>query len=267
MKYIITERQYGLVDEQLTMLGGPLSLQNAIKSKQYLNDKGIDDHTINSVMALATSVIPYVGPALSTVFQGVDALQYYQEGDKKMAYMMALFAAIPAVGGLAVKLGLSQWSKKALFEVGKKLSLGSKLSPAEAQVVSRVAQNKELILKGMEKLGKDATISAGKQVAKKELVKQSVKKGAGKIGGQMALYGGVGASYGKGYDFVNRNDLETMVKKEGFDWDNMKLLFGVKTKEDENLLGLAWKEGWRPGKLVPGKYQTVEYKKELASEM
>lgn len=160
MKILIKESQYQLLIEQ-SMVGWsqgltPQQTSNTVKGW----NKGLNNHTLNTILEIGTAFIPVVGPFLSAGIGLSDAKLYYDEGDKKTAGLMVAFSMIPAVGGLSSKLGLTKWTAKALGEIGEKISLGKKLLPAEVQVANKVAKYKDLITTEMEKIGKTST---GKQ--------------------------------------------------------------------------------------------------------
>jgi AAA+ ATPase superfamily predicted ATPase len=47
--------------------------------------------------------------------------------------------------------------------------------------------------------------------------------------------------------YSGREDIRGLVEKEGFDWKNIKLMFGSDGSEKDNdLLKKAWLKGWRP---------------------
>lgn len=162
------------------------------------------NHTINLIAGVALSLVggPF-GVAIAMGIGGMDAYQYHMEGDNKKAGITAIFALLPGVGGLANKLGIGQWSAKALSSIGKKLSQGATLSNAEAQVVLRVGQNREIIKSAMEKMGKDVTIRMGKEAARKQLARKAALKQTGKFGGTIGGYIGAEAGYNKAYDYLN----------------------------------------------------------------
>jgi len=256
MKIIVSERQYKIVSEQLTRYGGPISPN--VMQKGW---ESMDNHTQNTILGLGALAIPYIGKWVSAGIQLYDAKQYWDEGDKETAGLMTMFAGIPAMGSLSAKLGLAQWTAKALGEIGKKISFGSKLFPAEVEVVKKITQNRKLIEDGMKKLGQDATISAGKELAKKQLKKQAVAQGAKNLGKDAAVYSAAGAGYSKGYDIVRGGTPKVKTSVEGFDWDFVKSAFGsTGNKKDNELLNLAWDKGWRPDKPVPAEFQTDTYK-------
>jgi hypothetical protein len=172
------------------------------KSENLLNN--LDPHTIATVLQIATAFIPFVGPFISAGIGLADAALYYNEGDTKTAGMIGVFSIIPGVGGLAGKLGLSKWSAKALGEVGKKISLGSKLSPVETQVANKFAQNRQLIQNEITKLGKTPSVQAAVKSVRANATKQAVKtqtKNVGKfVGTKVAPFVATGVAYDKGYD-------------------------------------------------------------------
>jgi hypothetical protein len=109
-----------------------------------------------------------------------------------------MFSVIPGIGGLASKLGLTKWSAKALGQIGKKISLGQKLSPVEIQVANKVAQNNKLIQSEVQKLSKTAI---AKNVVKKG--GNVVKKGAKFVTKNVAPYVAADVAYNKIYDRFN----------------------------------------------------------------
>lgn len=224
MKIVITEQQYILILEQRSDYAMDRQSNAILRSTGIRNQKdyntvntvlkkaedssnpllNVDKHTAMTILQIGTAFIPLVGPFISMGIGLADAAMYYNEGDKKTAGLIAVFSMIPGVGGLAAKMGLSKWSAKALGEIGKKMSLGSKLTPIETQVVNRVAQHKQLIQTEMNKMGKQATIQSGKNAAKKQIVKSNIIKGTKKVGKfsgkQVAPYVGTGYAYDKVYD-------------------------------------------------------------------
>ena len=236
--------------------------EKARESEDLINWYKQNAHTINTVLQIGTAFIPFIGPFISAGIGLADAKRYYDEGDTKTAGLVGLFAFIPGVGGLANKLGLGKWTSKALGKVGKKISLGSKLSPAETQVVSIFTKNKQLIQSEMAKIGASATIKTGTEMAKVTLKKQAKKQFIKNTGTSLAGYGAVYAGYNKGYDYAQRDTPKTKAEKEKIDWEFVKTSFGSSgSKEDNVLLNNAWNGGWRPGTALPKQFQTALYQK------
>jgi hypothetical protein len=206
MKYLITERQLHLLTEQDDWWKKS-SYDKGVwnKSTKTLDNMGkLDPHTIATIFQIGTAFIPFVGPFISAGIGLADAYQYYTEGDKKTAGMVGLFSIIPGIGGLASKLGLSKWGAKALGEIGKKLSLGGKLTPLEVQVANKVAQNRQLIQNEIVKLGNNASIKGAVKTVRTNATKKAVTKSAknvGKfVGTKVAPFVGAGVAYDLGYD-------------------------------------------------------------------
>jgi hypothetical protein len=150
-----------------------------------------DKHTILTILQIGTSFIPYVGPFISSGIGLYDAKTYYDEGDKKTAGLIAMFSIIPGIGGLASKLGLTKWSAKALGQIGKKISLGKKLTPVEISVANKVVQNNKLIQSEVKKFSKTAT------------AKNVVKKGGKFVAKNVVPYVAADVAYNKTYDKFN----------------------------------------------------------------
>jgi hypothetical protein len=211
MNYLITESQLKIIVNEQGM-GGMFSPQY-VASTVNKDLQQMDSHTKLSILQIGTAFIPFVGPFISAGIGLADAAMYYNEGDKKTAGLVGIFSMIPGVGGLASKMGLGKWSAKALGEIGKKISFGSKLTPIESQVANRVAQYKQLIQTEMNKIGKDATIQSGKNAVKKKIAKSNVMKGTKKVGSELGTYAAVGYGYDKGYDKITG--------QKNFDFDSI----------------------------------------------
>jgi hypothetical protein len=216
MKLIITESQHNFLVEQSSMFdpedeklypsskptkaqqknreeygyeGGIKNEPTDVSWEGFYNPK--DKHTILTILQIGTAFIPFVGPFISSGIGLYDAKTYYDEGDKKTAGLIGMFSVIPGIGGLASKLGLTKWSAKALGQIGKKISLGQKLSPVEIQVANKVAQNNKLIQSEVQKLSKTV------------IAKNVVKKGTKFVGTKVAPYVAADVAYNKTYDKFN----------------------------------------------------------------
>jgi len=255
MNYLITESQLKIIVNEQSM-GGMFSPQY-IASTVNKDLQQMDPHTQLSILQFGTAFIPFVGPFISAGIGLADAKMYYDKGDTKTAGLVALFACIPGVGGLATKLGLTKWTAKALGELGKKISMGSKLLPQEIQAAKIVAKNKNLILADIK-----ASPVIAKQIAKQ--VATTVGKTAATVGG----YAAAGGAYSKAYDAAQKNTPRVKAESEGLDWTFVKTAFGSSgTEQDNTLLNQAWTKGWRPGKIVPQNFQTTAYKDNYNNEL
>jgi hypothetical protein len=182
--------------EEYEYEGGIKNEPTDVSWEGFYNPK--DKHTILTILQIGTAFIPFVGPFISSGIGLYDAKTYYDEGDKKTAGLIGMFSVIPGIGGLASKLGLTKWSAKALGQIGKKISLGQKLSPVEIQVANKVAQNNKLIQSEVQKLSKTAI---AKNVVKKG--GNVVKKGAKFVTKNVAPYVAADVAYNKIYDRFN----------------------------------------------------------------
>lgn len=160
------------------------------------------NHEINTVLGIGAAFIPFVGPAITAGIGMIDAKQYYDEGDTKMAGMVAMFSLLPGAGAVISKIpGVKTLGAKGMAELAKKLTLGSKITnPTEIEVVTQIAKYKNLIKAEMEKIGKDATIAAARKGVQKNIVKKNVTKKAVGAGASVLGYGGLGVAYSMGYD-------------------------------------------------------------------
>jgi hypothetical protein len=164
----------------------------------------IDKHTAMTILQIGTAFIPLVGPFISMGIGLADAAMYYNEGDKKTAGLVGMFAIIPGIGGLSSKLGLSKWGAKALGEIGKKIGMGAKLTSSEIQVANKIAQNRQLLQAEISKLSKAGKGSSlAKQNVKSELKRKVITKNVANVVKPIVGYGALGATYSAGYDKLN----------------------------------------------------------------
>jgi hypothetical protein len=158
-------------------------------------------HDINMILGVAALFTgPWLGPVLSAGIGGIDAKQYYDEGNTKTAVMIAMFASLPGISKIGSLIpGVKTLGPKLMAELGKKLSLGSKsISPAEIEVVSKISKYKELITAEVKKVGE----AAAKKNVKKQLVIQAEKQKAYSVGKTAAGVTAATFAYDKGYDKV-----------------------------------------------------------------
>jgi hypothetical protein len=146
MNIVITEQQYRLILEQRS------DAAMDAQAKAISNLPSDYKHNLVTVLGIAASFVPVVGPLLAFGIGLADASAYYREGDKKGAALVAVLSAIPGIKGLAATLGLSKWSVKAMAVLAKKMSVGSALTPLEMSVVNKIAENKNLISTEINKL-------------------------------------------------------------------------------------------------------------------
>lgn len=222
------------------------------------------NHQINTIASIGFSLIPLVGPLIGSAISLADAKQYYNEGDKKTAGMVAMFSMIPLVGPLISKIpGVKELGVKGMSALGSKLSKGQKLTKAEEQIVAGVSANQKLVQTQVAKVGQEITKKTLPQKVGTAVAKTG-KVATKKVAPYAASYG----AYNKGYDYVQRNTPKTKTEKENFNWESVKQAFGSSgSAQDNTLLNKAWSAGWRPGNVVPKQFQTALYQKNYNEEM
>jgi hypothetical protein len=164
-------------------------------------------HDINMVAALGLGLFGGpVGLAAASALGFLDAAQYFDDGDDKTGGMMLMFAMIPGIGSLVSKIpGAKQLGSKAMAELGKRLSLGQKITnPVEVEIVKNIAKFRSLIEQEMKKVGKELSIKAASQSVRKNIKKQAVKQKLGSTGKTIGGYFALGAGYNQTYDYFLR---------------------------------------------------------------
>ena len=156
-----------------------------------------DPHVLLTIMAIGTAFIPMVGPFLSAGFGLGDAGLYYKEGKNKEAGLVALMSVLPFVGILG-KIGLKGVSPKTFTTIGEKLATNSKVTKIEADIIEKVVQNKDEVIKAVN------TYSKANQIGGKLPAETGVLKVVGTVG----AYAGAAQGYNKTYDYYyNKNTL------------------------------------------------------------
>jgi hypothetical protein len=271
MKIIITETQLKKIySEQETGFTRRLDriYSNPVTAAKYNSE--IKDfykkynHQINTIASIGFSLIPLVGPIIGTAISLADAKQYYNEGNKKTAGMVAMFSMIPLVGPLVVKIpGVKQLGVKGMSALADKLSKGQKLTQSEEQIVLGISANQKLVQAEVSKVSQEMA----KKTISKKIATTAVKTGK-VVTKKTAPYAASYVAYNKGYDYAQRNTPKTKSEKENFNWESVKMAFGSSgSAEDNTLLNNAWNSGWRPGNVVPKQFQTATYQKNYNQEV
>lgn len=242
------------------------SNQSTNKSDNYK----VSDHTFNMILSIATAFIPVVGPFISAGIGLYDAGKYYEEGDTKTAGMMGMFALLPGAGAIISKIpGIKELGTNGMKTLATKLSTKAPLSKLESEVAAGISFNQTLVKQELSQLAKNTANQAVKKTTK-DVVKQKLTK-IGKSGleftATVAGYGAAAKAYGKTYDNIQKDTPKSMAETEGFEWESIRNIFGSSGNEEDNTkLQSAWQEGWRPGNVVPEKYQTQKYKQNYEQE-
>jgi len=215
MKIIINESQLNkLFSEQDSGFSRFLDRKHSdVETSAKLNREIIDfykkyNHQINMVASIGLSLIPIVGPLISTSISLADAKQYYDEGDKKTAGLVGMFSMIPFIGPVLSKIpGVKELGVKGMAAIASKLGKGQKLSSSEQNIVLLVSNNQKLIQSEIPK-----------KFAKKT-IPQKIKSTASKTGKvvtnaskftakTVAPYAVAGAAYEKVYDKYNTPEID-----------------------------------------------------------
>lgn len=230
-----------------------------------------DTHNLLMITSLATAFIPIIGPFVSSGIQLADAAKYYQEGNTEMAGMTAMFALIPGAGKLLSKLPILKNINPSLLNKWKS---GKPITPVEKEALDVLGKNistvkKELgeeIVKQSDELLKKTTLTQSTKTALTNVAKGGLNFTM-KTTTQMAPYVVAGVAYDKAYDYIQSETPKALAAKENIDWNLAKTAFGSSGSEADNVkLSQAWKEGWRPGTVVPEKYRTLAYSKQYNEE-
>jgi hypothetical protein len=114
----------------------------------------IDWHLVLTISSIATAFIPFVGPFISAGIDLADAAYYYNQGDKKTAGFVGMFAILPLISKIP---GVKELGKKGMSTLATKLLNKSELTPLEKEVAESLAKNKDEISKELSAFSKKAT--------------------------------------------------------------------------------------------------------------
>jgi len=225
MKVLINESQYNFLIEQrsdaaMDQQGNALANAVGVRSNkdyntvQRISKKSTEVastpeqiHNVMTVLQIGTAFIPVVGPFISAGIGLFDASKYYQEGDKKTAGLMTMFALLPGAGSLVNKIpGIKQLGSQGLSLLASKLGKGvTKLTPLEQQVIAGLKVNQELVKteinNQVKQLAQKSLTSKVKETTKKSLTK--IAKTGLNVGKSVAPYVAADVVYNKVYDKLN----------------------------------------------------------------
>ena len=139
-----------------------------------------NNHTINTVLGIGATFIPFVGPFIASGIGMMDAKQHYDEGHRTEAGIVFAFSLIPGIGMLKnLTPGFQQLGSKGMVQLAKKMTSKAPLSKIEQEVLQVISKNSELIKKAVEMSGKQMAATGASKVtnaaAKSQLSKLAHK--------------------------------------------------------------------------------------------
>ena len=198
------------------------------------------EHNLLMALEIGTGLIGTVFPPALFVSAGisaVDAKMYWDQGNKKMAGLTALFMILPgSIQALKTIPALAKFGPGGMSLLAGKLAKGTVLNAIEKEVVKAISEN------------------------------PTVLKAAAKA----VTYGAVGGGYRLGYDAVagtGKFGLAEFIKTQGYTQNDVKAILSAfgsdDTKEQNSMIVSAMKDGWKLGNIVPEKWRTPSYTAQL----
>lgn len=139
-----------------------------------------NNHTINTVLGIGATFIPFVGPFIASGIGMIDAKQHWDEGHRSEAGIVFAFSLIPGIGMLKnLTPGFQQLGSKGMVQLAKKMTSKVPLSKIEQEVLEVISKNSELIKKAVEMSGKQMA-AIGVSKATNATVKSQLSKLANK---------------------------------------------------------------------------------------
>lgn len=223
-------------------------------------------HNLLTVVELGSMFIPLVGPFISAGVSMYDAKLYWDEGDKQTAGLLTVFMLLPGIGKAVNTIpGIRKLGATGMSKLASKIAKKESLDAVEKEVVTGIAKNKNLI--------QDLVNSEAKTQATKLLTSSAVKKKAIPVLKTVAAYGALGVGYGAAYSTAagsGKFGLSEFIKSYGYSEDEISTVLNSfnsdNSKEQNQNLMAAMKDGWRPGEIVPEKWRTKKYSESLKKE-
>ena len=221
-------------------------------------------HNLLSALEIGTGLLGLAFPPLLFVSAGISALDakmYWDQGNKKMAGLTALFMLLPGSAQLAksaIGPALKTLGPKGMSLLAGKLAKGTALTVIEKEVVETIAKNPTVLQQ----------VAAGAKAAatKAATVVKPIAK-------DVATDTVVNTVYGKGYDAVagtGQFGLAEFIKTKGYTQNDVKGILAAfgsdDTKEQNSMIVSAMKEGWKLGNIVPEKWRTPSYTAQLKQD-
>ena len=118
-------------------------------SQKKLTSPNLDKHDLATILQIVTVFIPYVGPLISSGIGYLDAKNYWDEGKKQDAALVAVLSSLPAIGAVVSKIpGVKQLGKKGMTLLASKIAkYGTKFAPSkvEQEVIQGISKNEQLV--------------------------------------------------------------------------------------------------------------------------
>jgi len=224
------------------------------------------------VMSIGSAFIPLVGPALSALFGLGSAGLSLATGDKKTATITAFISMLPGLGVIGGRIA-AKIGSAGLTELSRKLiqngltnvdnitnetleTISGKFTKQEIEILRDIVSNKESLKTSSNVVSQnpkelEKTLSKFYNLEDKQVINR-VTQTMTDTGGSLTAE--------PGYEKIKK------IKNDYIIPDYAKDIFGAFSDEDYKKLKDAWKEGWRPGNVVPEKYQTNHYKEKFQEE-
>jgi len=124
-----------------------------------------NNHTINTVLGIGATFIPFVGPLIASGIGMMDAKQHWDEGHRTEAGIVFAFSLIPGIGMVKnLTPGFKQLGSKGMAELAKKVTSKAPLTKIEQEVLEVISKNSELIKKAVEMSSKQMAATGASKV-------------------------------------------------------------------------------------------------------
>ena len=255
--YVTTNQGQGTLAAKFIRKADPERAETCLQSGREAT------HNLLTVVELGSLFIPLVGPFISAGISAYDAKLYWDEGDKQTAGLCTLFMLLPGIGKAVAKIpGIEKLGTAGMSKLASKLAKKEALGAVEKEVVTGIAKNKSLI--------QELVNSAAKTKAAKLLASPAVKKIVVPGLKNIAAYGVLGAGYTAAWSAAAESGkfgLAEFIKSYGYRQEEIATILSSfnsdDSKEQNQKLMAAMKEGWRPGLVVPEKWRTKKYSESL----
>ena len=165
------DRRYGTADA-----AAKTNAENRAMVNSVVNWYKNNNHTINVVLGIGATFIPFVGPFIASGIGMMDAKQYWDEGHRTEAGVVAAFSLLPGIGMIVNKIpGVKELGAKGMSALAGKLASKAPLTQLEQGVVTGIGENSALVTQALDDTIKGIA-AQGVNKTTNEVVKSELKR-------------------------------------------------------------------------------------------
>jgi len=278
-------------------LRGTKEFQAQLDKEEKEKTKWKPTHLQLELLAMASLLVPVIGPLLSIAIELQDIEMYVKEKDYYSAGLFTIFMAIPGMALVPpqIKEIVKKWTKDKIKNLAKKLKFGGVFDDGEKIVVDYLNKNTDDLKKGLDDLAKPkinqiiqdpSLMRAGNTIQLPTEVLQQIGKGGLKVLNFLAPLIYIPVAYDAAVksgtyiaklmdEQLHGESLLSKIEKLGLTGAKMRqIFFSSGSEQDEKKLydilsdpRATYCGEWRESRPIQLKYQTEKYKNFLSKDV